>query len=163
MNQPYTIEELNDGKADENFNKLLALQPKNISLYSPKSGWLTFQIFENRLALINALNLRLNYFHLRHRLPINTKRAMDVAFLIHYVQDHKKDKQKASFAEQLRFFRLWYGKYGKEVNQSAKQPYQKDVSKAEKKFWDLYSKIYWVLYIQLKNDDELDYFHNKIQ
>lgn len=162
MNRPYTIEDLNDGKADKDFNELIELCPSSFPMHMPKSSWLSFQLFESRLAALNFFNLNLNYFALRHRLPINTKRAMDIAFCIHYVQDHIQGNEPASWVEKLRYKRLWYRHYGKEINLSAKMPYQKGLTKLEKKFYDLYAELYWALYITYKQNDELDYYHNRV-
>lgn len=161
MNRPYTKEELSDGRPDEDFNRFLALRPEGFRLHMPNSSRLLFQIFEARLMLLNSMNSNINYFLLRHRLPLETKRATDVAFLLHYTFDHLSTKNHGSPLERLRFYRLWYLGYGKEVNKSVLMPKNKKLTDKEKEFLDLYNKIHWYPYLEFKENDLLDYFHNR--
>jgi hypothetical protein len=145
-----------------NYRELLKLQPDDFFLHLPIQLPFLKWFFEFRLEMLHMMNLRPNYFGMRHRLDPQSQWFSDWVFLIHYLYDYEYKKNwKPTLTDKIRFNWLMRQGYRREYNNYLELKARKEdkkVSAKERIFHDKYIDCTHSSYIDSYREDELAFF-----
>jgi hypothetical protein len=141
-------------KLSLDFINLIKNRPMDFNLHIPRNNRLLYQFAETRYLLAKFMNMDLSSFAIRHRFTIDTRRFLDLTFILHVIYEHARENDNTmSIMEKIRYYGLYYWFYRKELRDFNLFKDKKHKTKKEKQFISDYENLYVYGYLAVKQDE----------